>query len=108
MALNVQGVDHSPQADTARKRVTDRYLSEARSAFIQAYHQATSTLAHDWQDANGQDAALTLFSLEKAAYEVAYEAENRPTWLPVPLQGLHGLLSGLVSQANNARGGETS
>ena len=108
MALNVQGVDHSPQADTARQRVTDRYLSEARKAFIQAYHQATSTLAHDWQDANGQDAALTLFSLEKAAYEVAYEAENRPTWLPVPLQGLHGLLSGLLSQANNARGGETS
>jgi maltose alpha-D-glucosyltransferase/alpha-amylase len=26
---------------------------------------------------------------------VAYEAENRPTWLPVPLHGLYGLLSGL-------------
>ena len=108
LALSVQGVDHSPQADTARKRVTDRYLSEARSAFIQAYHQATSTLAHDWQDAKGQDAALTLFSLEKAAYEVAYEAENRPTWLPVPLQGLHGLLSGLLPISKTARGEETS
>ena len=58
--------------------------------------------------ANGQDAALTLFSLEKAAYEVAYEAENRPTWLPVPLQGLHGLLNGLTPISNTARGGETS
>ena len=38
---------------------------------------------------------LALFGLEKAAYEVAYEAENRPTWLPVPLHGLYGLLSGL-------------
>jgi hypothetical protein len=36
-----------------------------------------------------------LFGLEKAAYEVAYEAENRPTWLPVPLHGLYGLLRGL-------------
>ncbi|WP_171902643.1 putative maltokinase, partial [Pseudomonas sp. AP19] len=108
MALNVQGVDHSPEADTARKRVTDRYLSEARAAFTQAYHQATSTLAHDWQEADGQSAALTLFSLEKAAYEVAYEAENRPTWLPVPLQGLHGLLSGLTPISKTARGGETS
>ncbi|MDF9769691.1 trehalose synthase-fused probable maltokinase [Pseudomonas rhodesiae] len=108
MALNLQGVDHSAQADQARQRVTERYVKEARQAFIQAYQQATSTLAHDWQDANGQDAALTLFSLEKAAYEVAYEAENRPTWLPVPLQGLHSLLSGLIPISKTARGGETS
>lgn len=108
MALNVQGVDHSPAADAARQRVTERYLIEARLAFIKAYHAATATLAHDWQDAKGQDAALTLFSLEKAAYEVAYEAENRPTWLPVPLQGLHGLLSGLIPGSKSVRGGETS
>nr|AFK94626.2 trehalose synthase [Pseudomonas sp. P8005] len=108
MALNVQGVDHTPEANAARKRVTDRYLNEARVAFTQAYQAAASTLAHDWQDANGQDAALTLFSLEKAAYEVAYEAENRPTWLPVPLQGLHGLLSGLTPISKPVRGGETS
>ncbi|MGH8367321.1 MAG: hypothetical protein ACRESB_17845, partial [Pseudomonas sp.] len=103
-----QGVDHSPEAAVSRKRVTDRYLKEARQAFIQAYQSATSTLAHDWQDAKGQDAALALFSLEKAAYEVAYEAENRPSWLPVPLQGLHGLLSGLKPISKTARGGETS
>jgi maltose alpha-D-glucosyltransferase/alpha-amylase len=108
MAVNVQGVDNSPEANAARQRVADRYLKEARQAFIQAYHQATATLAHDWQDAKGQDAALALFSLEKAAYEVAYEAENRPTWLPVPLQGLHGLLSGLKPISKTARGGETS
>jgi maltose alpha-D-glucosyltransferase/alpha-amylase len=108
MALNVQGVDQSPAAHAARQRVTERYLSEARLAFIKVYHAATATLAHDWQDAKGQDAALTLFSLEKAAYEVAYEAENRPTWLPVPLQGLHGLLSGLLPGSKSVRGGETS
>ncbi|TFY93118.1 maltose alpha-D-glucosyltransferase [Pseudomonas nabeulensis] len=108
MALNVHGVDQSPEAGQARKRVTDRYLNEARQAFIQAYQAATSTLAHDWQEAKGQDAALTLFSLEKAAYEVAYEAENRPSWLPVPLQGLHGLLRGVKPITNTARGGETS
>ncbi|WLH81614.1 maltose alpha-D-glucosyltransferase [Pseudomonas sp. FP2335] len=106
MARNDQGLDQSPAAQLARRRVTERYLTDARQAFIQAYQSATSTLAHDWQDAKGQDAALTLFSLEKAAYEVAYEAENRPSWLPVPLQGLHGLLSGLVSKT--ARGGERS
>ncbi|OLY76396.1 alpha-amylase [Pseudomonas sp. ATCC PTA-122608] len=108
MAVNVQGVDQSPEANASRQRVADRYLHEARQAFIQAYHAATTTLAHDWQDAKGQDAALALFSLEKAAYEVAYEAENRPSWLPVPLQGLHGLLSGLKPLSKTARGGESS
>jgi maltose alpha-D-glucosyltransferase/alpha-amylase len=31
---------------------------------------------------------LLLFALEKAAYEVGYEAANRPDWLTVPLVGL--------------------
>jgi len=31
---------------------------------------------------------LDLFLIEKAAYEVAYEAANRPTWIDVPLHGL--------------------
>jgi maltose alpha-D-glucosyltransferase/alpha-amylase len=95
MAINVQNVDNTAAADAARLRVTERYLSEARQAFVDAYRLAAASLAHAWQDPEGEDAALALFGLEKAAYEVAYEAENRPTWLPVPLHGLYGLLSGL-------------
>ncbi len=95
MAINVQSVDNTAAADAARLRVTDRYLSEARQAFVDAYRLAAASLAHAWQDPEGEDAALALFGLEKAAYEVAYEAENRPAWLPVPLHGLYGLLSGL-------------
>ena len=34
---------------------------------------------------------LDLFLLEKAAYEVLYEAANRPTWLAMPLRGLAGM-----------------
>jgi maltose alpha-D-glucosyltransferase/alpha-amylase len=95
MAINVQSVDNTAAAAAARLRVTDRYLSEARQAFVHAYRLAAASLAHAWQDPEGEDAALALFGLEKAAYEVAYEAENRPAWLPVPLHGLYGLLSGL-------------
>jgi maltose alpha-D-glucosyltransferase/alpha-amylase len=29
-----------------------------------------------------------LFLIEKAAYEVVYEAANRPGWIDVPLHGL--------------------
>ncbi|MFW9266684.1 maltose alpha-D-glucosyltransferase [Pseudomonas sp. NR3] len=95
MAVQLHTVDSTADADAARKRVADRYLTEARQAFVQAYRLAAASLAHGWKDAEGEDAALALFGLEKAAYEVAYEAENRPAWLPVPLHGLYGLLSGL-------------
>ncbi|EJL03382.1 MULTISPECIES: maltose alpha-D-glucosyltransferase [Pseudomonas] len=95
MAIHLHTVDSTADADAARQRVADRYLIEARQAFIEAYRLAAASLAHEWKDAEGENAALALFGLEKAAYEVAYEAENRPAWLPVPLHGLYGLLSGL-------------
>ncbi|MNF01803.1 hypothetical protein D3C80_2008490 [compost metagenome] len=50
-------------------------------------------MPHAWEHGDGEQAALALFSLEKAAYEILYEAENRPNWLAVPLHGLHGLIS---------------
>jgi maltose alpha-D-glucosyltransferase/alpha-amylase len=107
MTLNVQqNVDGSAQAHAARQRVTERYVIEARDAFVQAYRLATANLAHAWQDAEGEDAALALFGLEKTAYEVVYEAENRPTWLPVPLHGLYGLLSGLKPFSDTETSGE--
>ncbi len=35
---------------------------------------------------------LEVFMIEKACYEVAYEAAHRPTWISVPLRALPGLL----------------
>ncbi|NBA97698.1 maltose alpha-D-glucosyltransferase [Pseudomonas sp. R5(2019)] len=94
MALrNAQSVDPTVEARQARQRITRRYLHVSRHAFIEAYGLATASLGHAWADVDGESAALELFSLEKAAYEIIYEAENRPSWLAVPLHGLYGLLS---------------
>ena len=41
---------------------------------------------------------LDLFLLGKAAYEVNYEAANRPSWLPVALEGLAALAARLLAQ----------
>jgi maltose alpha-D-glucosyltransferase/alpha-amylase len=90
---SAQSVDTSPEASAARGRVAEKYLSQARAAFLEGYRSATTELAHAWKDSKGEKAALELFTLEKTAYEVVYEAENRPTWLSVPLQGLRGLLN---------------
>ena len=89
---SAQSVDTSDEAAAARRRVAETYLSQARQAFIEGYNAATAGMAHQWKDQDGESAALELFTLEKTAYEVIYEAENRPSWLAVPLQGLRGLL----------------
>jgi maltose alpha-D-glucosyltransferase/alpha-amylase len=57
-------------------------------SFLKAYKDVAVTLGHRWQHAAGQEALIKLFTLEKAAYEITYEATNRPAWIRIPLQGL--------------------
>jgi maltose alpha-D-glucosyltransferase/alpha-amylase len=42
---------------------------------------------------------LELLLLEKAAYEINYEAANRPTWLAVPLAGFATLAQSVLDVA---------
>ena len=35
---------------------------------------------------------LDSFLLEKAVYEVGYELNNRPDWLPIPLRGIRQIV----------------
>jgi maltose alpha-D-glucosyltransferase/alpha-amylase len=42
-----------------------------------------------WDEMRG---LLELFMLEKAFHELAYEVDNRPDWVRVPLAGLLDLL----------------
>ena len=44
------------------------------------------------------DPLLDLFLLEKAAYEVAYEAANRPDWIAVPALGLARAAARLLNE----------
>ena len=38
---------------------------------------------------------LDLYLLQKAAYEIGYEARNRPKWLPIPLSGFSAIVQRL-------------
>ncbi|WP_029214644.1 putative maltokinase [Kallotenue papyrolyticum] len=66
--------------------------SEARGAFLQGYRAATAAAPFVPRDAEVFNAALAAFELEKALYEVRYELNNRPDWLPIPLAGIQRVL----------------
>jgi maltose alpha-D-glucosyltransferase/alpha-amylase len=87
----------------ARKRsIVERFWQISGKAFIAAYQQAAAPLAHHWASPQSPRDLLNLFLLEKAAYEICYEAANRPALLSVPLRGLAQLLS----QISNSKQGE--
>lgn len=65
----------------------DGFVMRATAGFLDGYQEAVA--ANECQAALSVDPQLLdFFLIEKAAYEVAYEAANRPTWIDVPLHGL--------------------
>ncbi len=62
----------------------DAWLPAARAAFVDGYGGIGSD----------EQSLLDAFELEKACYEVRYEANNRPGWLWLPLAALGRLAAG--------------
>ncbi len=79
-----------------RRKAIARFAGNAERAFLDAYFEAISTSAALSMPPQQRRRILDAFLLEKAAYEVAYEARNRPKWLPIPLLGLSRILSDLL------------
>ncbi len=81
-----------PGPDTQALRAERRYAQfchQARAAFLDAYRAASA--------AEADPALLDLLLVAKAAYEVGYEAANRPDWIEVPTDGLWRAAARLVA-----------
>jgi trehalose synthase-fused probable maltokinase len=71
----------------------DRWLADASAAFVDAYRRTVAGApvrivpADDVAFTDG----LNVLIAEKALYEVRYELNNRPDWLPIPLNALRRL-----------------
>jgi len=61
------------------------WADRARTAFLEGYAQESG---HDPRD-DGE--LLNALELDKALYEVVYEARNRPTWLTIPITAISRL-----------------
>jgi maltose alpha-D-glucosyltransferase/alpha-amylase len=71
---------------------TREWTHWASQAFLEGYEQALAGDPCYPADADHARVLISLFSLEKALYELRYELDNRPTWVDVPLRGLLELL----------------
>src|SRR5205085_6318895 len=73
--------------DPVRVARATHWYDQVRHAFVDAYVRTVRRGAPKLLP-NNIDAALGALELEKAAYEVLYELNNRPDWLPIPLAAL--------------------
>jgi maltose alpha-D-glucosyltransferase/alpha-amylase len=64
----------------------------AAAAFLAGYRETAAGIASYPQDEDEARRLLDLFVLEKACYELRYEAANRPTWLAIPIRGVRAIL----------------
>jgi maltose alpha-D-glucosyltransferase/alpha-amylase len=78
---------HAHLADEQVNAFLDTFVQQATRAFLSGYREAVAPGGEPTPTALGEE-LLDLFLIEKAAYEVVYEAANRPTWIDVPLHGL--------------------
>ncbi|MDF2687101.1 MAG: Trehalose synthase [Microvirga sp.] len=92
----------SAQFRDVRGTLLKNFYAGAQKAFLNAYWDATAQAPQLGLSPDRHRSLLDLFLLEKAAYEVQYEASNRPKWLAIPLQGLSDIVHRL---AEAGRGG---
>lgn len=73
-------------AQAARPVDASTWVRDARTAFLDGY----ASVGQDPRIAHPE--LLRAFEIDKALYEVIYEARNRPTWLPIPTTAITRLL----------------
>jgi predicted trehalose synthase len=62
--------------------------SRARATFLEGYRATAGRAPFLPADDQAFTRAVAVLEVEKAAYEVVYEANNRPDWVAIPVRGL--------------------
>lgn len=81
---------HQPHDHVARAAA--RWLASASNEFLRSYRGTAGDARFLPANAAEFDVLLRAHLLEKAVYELGYELNNRPSWLPIPLEGIREIL----------------
>jgi trehalose synthase-fused probable maltokinase len=98
-SIDYAAVSAMPPGMDAWARAWER---QAARAFTEAYRARARGAAFLPRTEAAFEQAVAAFVLEKAAYEVVYEASHRPAWLPIPLGGLSRALATLTGRPAGA------
>jgi maltose alpha-D-glucosyltransferase/alpha-amylase len=91
-ALQQRG-NHRPEMRDQLVRAIGEWERQMIGAFVKNYRAAAAGCPSIPADDATFQCMLDLFLLEKALYEIRYEATNRPDWISIPLYGVLRLLS---------------
>jgi maltose alpha-D-glucosyltransferase/alpha-amylase len=86
-------LDYDPAGPEIVVGLAEQWRDAAVLTFMTGYDEVILGCASHPEKADDGNRLLELFLLEKALYEICYEAANRPTWLRIPIRGVLGLLN---------------
>ncbi len=84
---------HTPDMESLRQWADIWYYCVA-GVFLNAYLDAVGNADFLPKERGDLEMLLAAFLLEKSIYEIGYELNNRPDWLPIPLRGVLQTLRG--------------
>ncbi len=80
-----------PRPKTLRA-VAEEWYRSARREFLRSYFDSAAAGSVLPKDTTAREVLLKFYLLEKCAYELHYEMNNRPEWVTLPALGLESLI----------------
>jgi maltose alpha-D-glucosyltransferase/alpha-amylase len=94
----------SEQAAERQNALVEKFRRASGLAFLDSYRSVLRAAPRRWVEQGAEADLLNLFLLEKAAYEIRYEAANRPAWIAIPLAGIARVARQIIhSQEDHVR-----
>jgi maltose alpha-D-glucosyltransferase/alpha-amylase len=90
---------HAPDDYAPLEPWADTWERWAADAFLNGYMATAGGTPLLPRDIGDRTALLDAFTLDKALYELAYELNNRPEWVRIPLVGIRKLVDDLQSSS---------
>jgi maltose alpha-D-glucosyltransferase/alpha-amylase len=89
----VPGVTARPEDMERLRTSAELWTAWVGAAFVKGYLGEAGSAPHIPKSPEALRVLLDAYLLEKAVYEVAYELNNRPDWVRIPLAGIATLLA---------------